>query len=84
MEPIKGTQYRNFFSHCFISPFNGCDIFLVKIPFQRPFIAGRTCLLHLAKFKLVKTTVFENYQKSRILIFTNFCPIKTDLSGNIV
>ena len=35
-------------------------------------------------------TLFENYSKCRILIFgilafsTNFCPIKTDLSGNTV
>ena len=42
-------------------------------------------------FKLPRTgTVFENHPKCRIWIFwilafsTNFCPIKTDLSGNTV
>ena len=38
----------------------------------------------------IKGTVFENYSKCRIWIFlilafsANFCPIKTDLSGNTV
>ena len=33
------------------------------------------------------STLFENYSKCRILILalpTNFCPIKSDLSGNTV
>ena len=39
---------------------------------------------------LKRITVFENHPKCRILIFgilafsTNFCPFKTDLSGNTV
>ena len=36
-------------------------------------------------FFFATSTLFENYSKCRIWIFfTNFCPFKTDLSGNTV
>ena len=46
-----------------------------KLTLLLPFLCSRQC------------TLFENYSKCRIRILafsTNFCPIKTDLSGNTV
>ena len=72
-------------------------IFSVKRPLAVLLVIKHSAVKAATHFQLydeedttTSTTVFENYSKCRIWIFwilaffTNFCPIKTDLSGNTV